>query len=125
MCVHICVCVLCCEISCINFNPLCRRADFQGAPTETLLPQQRHRRGRLDRKYYPGAEQQHGAGDGGGARAAQHCAALSGSHGWNVFHRLLPTQVQEQCVLPREGEELNSLSVLQNEPLYIITHIFN
>lgn len=84
-----------------NLNRLCRPADFQGAPAEKLLPQ-RHRGGRLDGKHHTGAEQQHR--DGGCPGAAQHRAALSGSHGRDLFYCFLPAQVQEQRILPWKGE---------------------
>lgn len=83
-------------------NPLCHLADLQGAPAETLLPRQQL----VDRKRHTSAEQQHPVGEGDGPRRAQHSAALSGSHGRDVFHRFLPAEVQEQRVLSWKGKEL-------------------
>ncbi|TMS09143.1 Anion exchange protein 2 [Larimichthys crocea] len=71
------------------------RQDLQGAPAETLLPRQQL----VDRKRHTSAEQQHPVGEGDGPRRAQHSAALSGSHGRDVFHRFLPAEVQEQRIL--------------------------
>lgn len=61
------------------------------------------------RKYHSRPRQQHAADDSGSPRGTQHCAALSGPHGRNILHRLLPEKVQEQCLFPWQGEELTSL----------------
>lgn len=101
------VCIFWCVSSVIKrlfIQILCVSADFQGPPLKTLLPRQQHKRHCCNRKYHSGAEQHHAGCEGVGPGRAQHRAALPGSHGWNLFHRFLPAQVQEQCILPWKGE---------------------
>lgn len=78
-------------------------ADLPGTPSARLHQGQRY--GDRPRGGQPsgGGEQ-----DGHPRRfqsdgAAQHGAPLPGPHGWHLLHRLLPSQVQEQPLLPRTG----------------------
>lgn len=104
-------------------KPLC--ADFQGAPAETLFPQQRHRCRRLGGKRHPHDEQQQPASDGEGQRGTKHGAALFGSHGGDIFYRFLPAQIQEQRLLPWKGEELKSVFEICSKYLILfdVTHL--
>lgn len=82
-------------------------SDFQRASVEALLHGQRHGRERHSGEYHIRADQQHPAWRNDDPQRAQHRAAVTGSHGRNVFDCFLPSQVQKQRLLSWKGEQLN------------------